>query len=144
MKNDSPYHSLTSYDSHTKRFVIIAVVIVAAVAVVYYFIQPGHGDSVGTPPDLAYAVREHFKENEKRAVQEVRTFHCDSFDNAGQVVNSPDYVVETTLEVRRARVNEDEQTRRWAVLAKAKGNRAWDLTAIQLPPEPGDKGPCVR
>lgn len=143
MKNDSPYHSLTSWDSHTPRILMIAVIVLAAAAAIYYFSLPGHGERTGTPPDLVFAVRQHFRENEKRAVESMRSFRCDSFTDGEKVIDAPDNTLDVVLENRKARFEEDQRTSRWVVLATYKGDRQWDLASFVRAPDSGDD-PCVR
>lgn len=143
MKNDSPYHSLTSWDSHTPRIIIIGSVVIAAAAAIYYFSLPGHGDSTGTPPDLAVAVKRHFNDEENRAVESMRSFRCNTFKDGEKMVPGPDHTVEVQLENRAARFEEDEKTSRWVVLAAYKGDRSWDLVAHVRSEGSGDD-PCVR
>jgi len=130
MKNDSPYHSLTSYDSHTKRFVIIGVVVIIAVGLIYYLSRPGHGDQTNTPPDLAVAVKAHFRDNEQRAVESMRSYQCNSFKEGNKALGAPDKTVEVVLETRKARAEEDERSKKWVVLATYKGDRQWDLVSM--------------
>ncbi|MCO6512495.1 MAG: hypothetical protein J5I65_17060 [Aridibacter famidurans] len=144
MSSDSPYHSLTDYGGHTKRIVIIAAVVLGAFALIYYFSLPGHGDSVGISPDLGIAVRDHFQENQSRAVTQMRGFRCDSFDNAGNVVEAFDSTVRVELENRPARQQEDERTSQWTVLATYKGDRQWEINAIQMPPDSDAGDPCRK
>lgn len=144
MSTDSPYHSLTSYGGHTKRIVIIAAVVLAAIALIYYFSLPGHGESVGIPPDLGVAVRDHFKENHSRNVTQMRGFRCDRFDNGGTTVQAPDGTVWVELENRPARQQEDERTNQWTVLATYKGDRQWEINAIQMSPGSESGDPCRK
>lgn len=143
MKNDSPYHSLTSWDSHTPRIVIISVVVIAAVALIYYLSLPGHGESTGTPPDLAVAVRRYFTENENRNVESMRSFRCDQFTDGDKVVAGPDNTLEVELENRAARFEEDQKTSRWVVLAEYTGDRSWEIAALVRSGKSVDD-PCVR
>lgn len=144
MSNDSPYHSLTSFDSHTKRFAVIAVAVLAAIALVYYLSMPGHGDPAAIPPDLGIAVRDHFKESEGREVVRMDAFNCDSFNDGGAVVGSPDAVVEVQLENRPARQEADERSSRWVALASYRGDRRWEISSLKLPPEGERPDPCRR
>ncbi|QQS41856.1 MAG: hypothetical protein IPM63_02610 [Acidobacteriota bacterium] len=144
MSSDSPYHSLTDYGGHTKRIVIIAVLVLSAIALIYYFSLPGHGDSVGIPPDLGIAVRDHFKENQNRNVTQMRGFRCDSFDNGGTVIDAPDGTVKVELEIRPAREEEDARTSRWTALATYRGDRQWEINAIQMSPDSEDGDPCKK
>ncbi|HUF03922.1 MAG TPA: hypothetical protein VMM38_07075 [Aridibacter sp.] len=144
MSNDSPYHSLTSFGGHTKRIAIIAAVVLALIALIYYLSLPGHGDPTGIPPDLGIAVRDHFRDNENRGVLQMRGFRCYRFNDGGKIIEAPYSTVRVVLENRPARQEEDERTNQWTVLATYKGDRQWDLTAIQRPADSGDGDPCSK
>ncbi|REJ78399.1 MAG: hypothetical protein DWQ47_02800 [Acidobacteria bacterium] len=144
MTNDSPYHSLTSYGGHTKRFVIIAVIVIGAVALLYYFTLPGHGDSVGMSPELGNAVRAHFKEKENRSVAQMRSYKCSEFRDGENVISSPEVTVHVVLDNRPARREDDRRSGRWVVLANYAGDRQWQLNSINLPVDGQESDPCRR
>ena len=144
MKNDSPYHSLTSWSGQTKRLAAISSLVVVVIALIYYFSLPAHGERVGTPPDLVFTIREHFKHEEHRGIEAMASYKCNRFTNGDKLVDAPDYIVDVVLETRLARKDDDERSKRWVVLATSKEGRNWELVTLLRTSDFDDNGPCVR
>jgi hypothetical protein len=110
--------------------VVVAVLVIGGAVV--YFTMPGVGDEVRAPSGLDEAVKNHFLDNEKRAVSEATYYYCGDF-----------YSARATLEKRpdiTAR-HFDHGNRR--AVAVENPNGTWQITSAPLNPNESVE-PCTR
>src|SRR4051812_28084832 len=65
--------------SYLKLFSIVVVAVLARGLIVYYLLRPGIGDQVGVPPALEDAVRNNFRDVQKRTASDITFYKCDGF-----------------------------------------------------------------
>jgi hypothetical protein len=77
-------HTKVERSVHDYAKVLIAVVVAVLLlgGAVVYFTMPGVGDEVRAPSGLEEAVKNHFLDNEKRAIEGATYFYCGEFYSA--------------------------------------------------------------
>ena len=71
--------TVRSSRNYLKLLFLVALIVAAAGAIVYYVMLPGVGDRVPGPKGLEDAVRAHFLDKQKRTATDVTFFTCDNF-----------------------------------------------------------------
>jgi hypothetical protein len=121
-----------SVHDYIKVLVPVVVVVLILGGAVVYFTMPGFGDEVRAPSALDEAVKNHFLDNEKRAVEETSYFYCGDFYSARVGLEKRPDITARQLDAGNRRVTAVESP-----------NGTWQISAVPIAAN-ANLEPCAR
>ena len=115
---------------YLKKFLPVAVVAIIIITGIIWLMQPGKGDPVRPPADIADAVDNYMLSKEHRSIRESTFYKCDGF-----------YWVKILAEPRSSVASVDDPENQFRLSVKSSDGKAAEITTLPLPPKDQDK-PC--
>jgi hypothetical protein len=115
---------------YLKKFLPVAVVAIIIIAGIIWLMQPGKGDAVRPPADIADAVDNYMLTKEHRSIREITFYKCDGF-----------YWVKILAEPRSSVASVDDPANQFRLSVKTADGKAIDITTLPVPDRASDV-PC--
>jgi hypothetical protein len=127
---ETQQRSSASVHSYVIKFLPVALIAILIIAGVIWFMQPGIGDAVRPPKDVADAVDEYMLSKEHRSIREITFYKCSDY-----------YWVRILAEPRSALGSVDDPSNQYRLRVERNGDAAASIQTLPLPDKQNDV-PC--